>query len=131
RQNHIVQPLIRSPRDRGLLANDVEVFGERSHPILSAELIAVLTLCNQGDNIPSVAHLISPVSDYDRAGCVILCRAFARVRRATRSMLVAARAARLLRSYIVSISGILSHFKSGGRSSRQFSSCDNSSNSRA
>ena len=51
-----------------MLADDVEILSERSDPVLAAELFAVLTLGNQGDDVPSVAHLDSPVSDFDRAG---------------------------------------------------------------
>src|SRR6476646_2523326 len=57
RQNHVVDALIRRPRNLGVLAHDIEVLGECSHPILAAELFAVLSLGNQGDNVPSVAHL--------------------------------------------------------------------------
>src|SRR4029079_12835115 len=42
RQDHVVQPLISGSRDLGPLANNVEVLGERPHPILAAELFAVL-----------------------------------------------------------------------------------------
>ena len=44
RENHVVEPLIRGPRHFGLLANDVQVLGERADPILAAELFAILTL---------------------------------------------------------------------------------------
>ena len=60
RQDHVVEPLISGSRHLGVLANDVEILSERSHPILAAELFAVLTLGNQGDDVPTVAHLISP-----------------------------------------------------------------------
>ena len=46
RQDHVVEPLIGGARDLGVLADDVEILGERSHPILAAELFAVLTLGN-------------------------------------------------------------------------------------
>ena len=72
RQDHVVEPLIRGARDFGVLAHDVEILLERSHPVLAAELFAVLTLGNQGDDLPSVAHLTSPVSDFDLAGRVIV-----------------------------------------------------------
>jgi hypothetical protein len=52
--------LIRRTRDLRVLAHDVKVLGERSHPILAAELFAVLTLGNQGDNIPVRRSSYSP-----------------------------------------------------------------------
>src|SRR6185295_10377511 len=57
RQDHVVDTLIRRPRNLGVLAHNIEVLSERSHPILAAELFAVLSLGYQRDYVPSVAHL--------------------------------------------------------------------------
>ena len=46
RQDHVVEPLIGGPGDFRLLADDVEILGERSDPILASELFAILTLGN-------------------------------------------------------------------------------------
>jgi hypothetical protein len=63
RQDHVVESLISGTSYLGPLANYVQILSERSHPILAAELLAVLTLGNQGYDVPSVAHRTSPRSD--------------------------------------------------------------------
>ena len=68
RQDHVVEPLIGSPGDFRMLTHDVQVLGERTDPVLASELFAILTLGYKRNYLASVAHLASPVSDFDQAG---------------------------------------------------------------
>jgi hypothetical protein len=51
-----------------MLPDDVKILGERTDPVLTSELLAILAFRYKGYDLASVAHLSSPVSDFDQAG---------------------------------------------------------------
>src|SRR5439155_23530398 len=57
RHDHVIDALKGVASDLGLLTHEIEIFLERSDPVLLTELLEVLSLCNQRDDFATVAHL--------------------------------------------------------------------------
>ena len=59
-EDHVVEPLVGGPGDRGVAADDVQVFGEGAGPVLLLVIRQVLAAGDQGDQIRSCGHKRSP-----------------------------------------------------------------------
>jgi hypothetical protein len=58
-EDHVVEPLVRIPRDLRIPGDDVEILGERSGPVLLLVFRQVLAAGDLGDQVRSGRHAVS------------------------------------------------------------------------